>query len=340
MTAIVKDQVVRDLERLCCPSCRHGIVPGGAIWSCPGCGRLISRLAEGLTSFLTVEETTARAVLDWPPEFVEALAGWASDDDELGHLPAGFREQLAHYSLIGPDGRLTPLGAGVQYHVTESRWQAACQDRDGLLALTTGRPRTRVLDIGCGAAQTLRLLTPSGPAELVGVDSDLTALALGRQFAQLEGIPISLAGAAADSLPFPDESFDLVLCRVALNYMHQRRALAEMVRVLVPGGWLYLRVERIWYDAYLIARAQTARALACRTRDLGHGMVHALTGRQVTPGGPMRGGRAFASAGRLARMLGTLGCRIVRVAETLSCPRILGRRTQLTIVASRGPMGS
>ncbi|WP_165066887.1 class I SAM-dependent methyltransferase [Paludisphaera rhizosphaerae] len=262
------------------------------------------------------------------------------DDVKAEPLPSGFRRQLSSYGLVGPDGELTTLGAGIRYHVIESQWQAACEDRDGLPALMTDRPGIRVLDVGCGAAQTLRLLATAGSAKLVGIDTDLVALALGLRFAQLEGVSIGLAGAAADSLPFRDESFDLVLCRVALNYMHQRGALAEMARVLAVGGHLYLRVERIWHDAYLIAQSRSARALACRCRDLGHGVVHALAGWQVAPGSRIRVGRAFASAGRVEHMLRPLGCRIVRVEETQSCPRILGRRTQLTIVARRESMGS
>lgn len=340
MTPLVAVQARQDEVRLCCPNCRREIATNAPADGCPDCGHIISRIAEGLTNFLPVEESVARAALAWPPQFVRSLENWVGDDVKAVPLDAGFRRQLASYDLVGPDGELTSLGASIRYHVLESRWQAACEDRDGLPRLMTGRPSVRVLDVGCGAAQTLRLLATAENAKLVGIDTDLVAIALGLRFAQLEGVSIRLAGAAADSLPFRDESFDLVLCRVALNYMHQRAVLAEMARVLALDGHMYLRVERIWHDAYLIARSRSACALACRCRDLGHGVVHALAGWQVAPGGRIRGGRSFASARRVEHMLRPLGCRIVSVEETPSCPQILGRRTQLTIVARRESMGS
>ena len=143
-------------------------------------------------------------------------------------------------------------------------------------------PRVRVLDVGCGAAQTLRLLEPDRPVERAGVDTNLRALALGCQLAGLERIPITLAAATAHALPFREGSFDLGLTRVALNYMHQRRALTEMARVLRPGGFLFCRVERVWHDLSLIVGSPSSAALLCRCRDFGYG-VDPLPGRSGNP---------------------------------------------------------
>ena len=43
-----------------------------------------------------------------------------------------------------------------------------------------------------------------------------------------------------ESLPFKDNFFDLVICRVSLPYMHISKALSEMARVTAPGGDLWL----------------------------------------------------------------------------------------------------
>jgi ubiquinone/menaquinone biosynthesis C-methylase UbiE len=113
----------------------------------------------------------------------------------------------------------------------------------------------RVLDVGCGAGQTVRLLEPDRPVSLFGIDVDLAALLPGARLAEVEGIELSLACAPATAIPCQDGAFDLVISRVALDYMQQRSALTEMTRALRVNGLLFCRVERIWYDlAILIER--------------------------------------------------------------------------------------
>ena len=92
----------------------------------------------------------------------------------------------------------------------------------------------RVLDVGCGTAELASVLAPRLPGvEYVGVEvSPLalhTAIALGRSGAFL--------AADAERLPFPDGSFDAVVSLYALeHFAHPREALAEMARVVRPGG--------------------------------------------------------------------------------------------------------
>jgi SAM-dependent methyltransferase len=332
---MLAEEVSPSLEWLCCPACRSELVLGPAVATCTACGCSGGRLATNLLSFLPGEETVARAIVSWPAEFIQRLKTWIESGGTSDTPAHDFREQLAHHGLVRSDGSLTPFGADVRYHVSEFRWQTGRKGLDGILELGAIGPRVRVLDVGCGAAQTLRSLEPDRPVELVGVDTNLRALALGCQFARLEGVPIVLAAATAYALPFREGSFDLVLVRVALNYMHQRRALTEMVRTLRPGGFLFCRVERIWHDLSLIAHSPSPSALACRCRDLGYGSIHSLLGWQTMPGSTLRGGRAFATAGRLVRILKSLGCRTLRVMESPNGPKILGHRTQLVVVAQR-----
>ena len=59
--------------------------------------------------------------------------------------------------------------------------------------------------------------------------------------------------ADATALPFPDESFDAVVCANSFHYFRApEQSLAEMRRVLRSGGWLLL-VD--WCDDYLSCRA-------------------------------------------------------------------------------------
>src|SRR5262249_6601124 len=94
-----------------------------------------------------------------------------------------------------------------------------------------------VVDIGCGAGQTLRLVRNDAcQALLVGVDPDITALTAGVG----DTDELHLVRGEGERLPLADRIASHVICRVALNYMDQRMALEEMARILRPGGFLIL----------------------------------------------------------------------------------------------------
>jgi SAM-dependent methyltransferase len=85
-----------------------------------------------------------------------------------------------------------------------------------------GRTDARVLDIGCGGKPYLPFAAPFA-ASYCGIDS-----APG---------PLVDVVAAAEELPFDDESFDLVLCTQVLEHVQDPGAtIAEIRRVLAPGG--------------------------------------------------------------------------------------------------------
>jgi SAM-dependent methyltransferase len=92
----------------------------------------------------------------------------------------------------------------------------------------------KVLDVGCGAGQTLLAAYPRNAA--FGIDPDLEALRLGTKrcpgFRFVCGI--------GESLPFRSGSFDAVMASVSLPYMDIRVALAEIRRVLKPKGVLWI----------------------------------------------------------------------------------------------------
>jgi SAM-dependent methyltransferase len=94
-------------------------------------------------------------------------------------------------------------------------------------------PDRRVLDVGCGAGQTL--IACYGDRHAFGVDIDPHALRFGSTLSS----QIAFAGAAAEQLPFRDCSFDVVIARVSLPYTDLRRSLPEIRRVLKPGGFFW-----------------------------------------------------------------------------------------------------
>lgn len=94
-------------------------------------------------------------------------------------------------------------------------------------------PDRRVLDVGCGAGQTL--IACYGDRRPVGIDVALDALRLGRS----QTDRVAFICAAAERLPFRHDSFDVVIARASLPYTDLRRSLPEIRRVLTPGGFLW-----------------------------------------------------------------------------------------------------
>ncbi len=114
-----------------------------------------------------------------------------------------------------------------------------------LLAVARLRPGERVLDVGTGTGIVARLAAPNvGPAgSVAGLDVSPAMLNVARAMAAEEGLTIDWNDGQAEALPYPDESFDLVLSQFALMFFTDRAgALAEMRRVLTPGGRVALSV--------------------------------------------------------------------------------------------------
>lgn len=105
-----------------------------------------------------------------------------------------------------------------------------------------------VLDVSTGTCNSLlRHGWASIAANLHGVDLSTTMLLQGADNAAAADVPVELYVADAQSLPFPDVCMDLVLNYGALNgYQDQAKALAEMARVLKPGGILVCLDEQLY----------------------------------------------------------------------------------------------
>jgi SAM-dependent methyltransferase len=100
-------------------------------------------------------------------------------------------------------------------------------------------PDMTVLDCGCGEATItlgLAALLPAG--QVVGVDLDTDNLRVGRCYASLMGrANIRCVAADGRHLPFPDWTFDAVLCHSMLETLEDtENAVAELKRVTKPSG--------------------------------------------------------------------------------------------------------
>ncbi len=104
------------------------------------------------------------------------------------------------------------------------------------------RPGERVLDVACGTGIAAKLAARQVGADgkVAGVDVNPGMLAAARASTPPD-ISIEWHEASAEKMPLPDESFDVVLCQMGLQFMPDKPgALREMRRVLTDDGRLFL----------------------------------------------------------------------------------------------------
>jgi ubiquinone/menaquinone biosynthesis C-methylase UbiE len=101
------------------------------------------------------------------------------------------------------------------------------------------RAQGEVLEVAIGTGRNLTFY-PAG-VRLTGIDLSPAMLERARERAGELGMEVDLREGDAQDLPFPGGSFDTVVCTLSLcNVPDDRRAVAEMKRVLRPGGRLLL----------------------------------------------------------------------------------------------------
>jgi SAM-dependent methyltransferase len=110
-------------------------------------------------------------------------------------------------------------------------WRAGQERRLRMILAAAGeRARGRVLDDGCGLGLYLQRLAAQARVAC-GLEFDT------ERARQAEASGLHVARAAAERLPFPPDSFDLILSHEVLEHVaDDRRALEEITRVLRPGG--------------------------------------------------------------------------------------------------------
>lgn len=122
-----------------------------------------------------------------------------------------------------------------QYHLDEFAIVNNSNDPRRVVP-TIPRGSHQILDVGCGAGATLSVCEVDGEPFLCGVDVDRDSLKLGQELFKAA----HYIQAQGESLPFRSGQFDFVIARVSLPYMDIPRALSEIVRVLRPGGGVWL----------------------------------------------------------------------------------------------------
>jgi ubiquinone/menaquinone biosynthesis C-methylase UbiE len=95
----------------------------------------------------------------------------------------------------------------------------------------------RILDLGCGTGDSWQKLgLKVENCRIIGIDTQRDRIREANLKYGSRGWEYLCA--RGEEIPLPDGSIDGVFCNVALPYMHIPRTLAELHRVLVPGGWV------------------------------------------------------------------------------------------------------
>ncbi len=105
-------------------------------------------------------------------------------------------------------------------------------------------PSDRVLDAGAGAGRNLHCFVEHG-VQVFGTDRNPGAVEQLRQ--NYQGIPADhFQIASVEDMPFPDAYFDHIISSAVLHFaeseLHFDQMIAEMLRVLRPGGSLFIRM--------------------------------------------------------------------------------------------------
>ena len=97
-----------------------------------------------------------------------------------------------------------------------------------------------LLDVGCGDGALDVVLARRG-ARATGLDADPAMVAAARARAEREAVPLMVVEGRGEALPFLRDTFDVTLAVASLCFIQDAaQAIAEMARVLKPGGLLVI----------------------------------------------------------------------------------------------------
>ena len=153
-----------------------------------------------------------------------------------------------------------------------------------------------LLDVGCGDGALASELVRRG-AIITGLDADPVMIAAARRRTEIEDTQLHLVEGQAERLPFNDAAFDFVVAVTVLCFVRDaERAIAEMARVLKPGGrlvigelgrwslWAAHRRIRGWLGGWLSNNAKPSRrGLGNPAPAAGHRRGSAHPGKGVRP---------------------------------------------------------
>jgi SAM-dependent methyltransferase len=132
----------------------------------------------------------------------------------------------------------------------------------------------RVLDLGFGSGDQMRELIAGG-CRAVGVDFDHGLARAGR------GAGLTACQAAAEALPFASGVFDGVVCKVVFPYTDEARGVAELARVLRPGGTALVSFHGLGYSLRYLLTERNWKRRVYAARVIANTVFYSVTGRRL-----------------------------------------------------------
>ena len=160
------------------------------------------------------------------------------------------------------------------------QWRKLRQRTNNLARI---QPGDAVLDVGCGtgtlAIEVVGRVGRTG--RVVGIDPSPQQIARARAKAIRRHLPIEFQVGVIEQLPFPDQSFNVVLSTLMMHHLPaglKRQGLAEIARVLKPGGRLIIadftrKQERAGRAARFHAGGSSMQELAALVKEAGFSHV-------------------------------------------------------------------
>lgn len=160
------------------------------------------------------------------------------------------RRKLAHRALerqLAYQQRKAEHVRGHEDEVIAAMKKSSQRVRDRLETFQTISADARVIEVGSGAHG---LIFYFGAKNGIGVDP--LAVSYGNLFPRWQSCASTVA-AVGESLPFPDKSFDVVICDNVVDHAESpAKIVRELTRILATGGLLYFTVN-VHHPVYAIA---------------------------------------------------------------------------------------
>ena len=178
--------------------------------------------------------------------------------------------------ILNGGWRYDLMGWFVDTFLFRGQWRELRQKTARLARIQSGE---QVLDVGCGtgtlALEVSRCVGRAG--RVTGIDPSTEQIARARSKAARHNVPIDFQIGVIEHLPFLDQTFDVVLSTLMMHHLPadlKRQGLAEIARVLKPGGRLIIadfkpRKERQGQAARFHAGGSSMRDLAAMISDVG-----------------------------------------------------------------------
>ena len=170
--------------------------------------------------------------------------------------------------ILNGGWRYDLMGWFIDTFVFRCQWRKLRQRTATLAQL---QPGEQVLDVGCGtgtlAMEVARRVGSAG--RVAGVDPSTQQIARARAKAARRHVPIDFQIGVIEHLAFPDQTFNVVLSTLMMHHLQsslKRQGLAEIARVLKPGGRLV--IADFTHKAERAGRATSFHAGGSRVPDL------------------------------------------------------------------------